>query len=319
MPAPNVTVTQNNQEVQTTLTTVGVPTGILQTGGKAFGQVIGTAVLWADRPNAADNSGQIIAVSNVGVGGRSYWFSDGKKWRPMNGRIVLAQSTTLCGIPPSGAVAANGALTLGTALNAIYDEGVFMYFPADGAFTGSLAGLYWTVMSSTSLGTIYNNTMTGVPTPPTNLVPIVDARGSTAYTTPTAANITTLSFTLQGGLLSQDFNLERKIDYVTGTGAAGKVGSFTCGGAASYFHQWGPTGITGWYGVGTRHTARANNRQANTRYNNSSPPSGGASYNSLQTSSYDMTTDKVLTEQVQLVTDATQHIFHVSAIYTLEG
>jgi lysophospholipase L1-like esterase len=37
MPAPNVTVTQNNQEVQTTLTAAGVPTGILQTGGQVFG------------------------------------------------------------------------------------------------------------------------------------------------------------------------------------------------------------------------------------------------------------------------------------------
>ena len=89
MPAPNTTVTQNNQEVQTTLTAAGVPTGILQTGGQVFGQAIGTAVLWANRPNAAANSGQIIAVSDVGVGGCSYWWSDGANWRPLNGSCVL--------------------------------------------------------------------------------------------------------------------------------------------------------------------------------------------------------------------------------------
>jgi hypothetical protein len=40
MTAPNVTVTQNNQEIQTTLDVAGVPTGILQTGGQVFGQTL---------------------------------------------------------------------------------------------------------------------------------------------------------------------------------------------------------------------------------------------------------------------------------------
>jgi hypothetical protein len=40
MPAPNVTVTQNVQAVQTTLTSAGAPTGILQTGGQVFGQTL---------------------------------------------------------------------------------------------------------------------------------------------------------------------------------------------------------------------------------------------------------------------------------------
>lgn len=43
MVAPNVTVTQNNQQVQTTLTAAGVPTGILQTGDQVFGSVLPTA------------------------------------------------------------------------------------------------------------------------------------------------------------------------------------------------------------------------------------------------------------------------------------
>jgi hypothetical protein len=40
MVAPNITVTALNQEVQTTLTPAGVPTGILQTGGTVFGTAL---------------------------------------------------------------------------------------------------------------------------------------------------------------------------------------------------------------------------------------------------------------------------------------
>jgi len=43
MVAPNISVTQNVQEVQTTLTPARVPTGILQTGGQVFGQTLTVA------------------------------------------------------------------------------------------------------------------------------------------------------------------------------------------------------------------------------------------------------------------------------------
>ena len=69
---------------------------------------------------------------------------------------VLAQT----GIPyikaPSGTVATNGVVTLGTALPTTYDMGAWVYLPA-GAVVGGLAGLYWVVFSSTTVGQVYTN------------------------------------------------------------------------------------------------------------------------------------------------------------------
>lgn len=69
---------------------------------------------------------------------------------------VLAQT----GIPyikaPSGTVATNGGVTLGTALPTTYDMGAWVYLPA-GAVVSGLAGLYWVVFSSTTVGQVYTN------------------------------------------------------------------------------------------------------------------------------------------------------------------
>lgn len=73
---------------------------------------------------------------------------------------ILAQCNVPIGIAPTGTMAANGAITLGTALNTTYSGGLWLYLPAGAAYAGSLAGFYWTVMSSTTLGTVYNNTYT---------------------------------------------------------------------------------------------------------------------------------------------------------------
>lgn len=43
---------------------------------------------WAAKPSAATGNGEIIFVSDVGVGG-SFWFSDGSNWRPIGGRVTL--------------------------------------------------------------------------------------------------------------------------------------------------------------------------------------------------------------------------------------
>lgn len=56
-------------------------------------------------------------------------------------------------IAPSGTVAADGTITLGTALQATYSAGVELYLPA-GAISGGSAGWYRAVMSSTTVGQI---------------------------------------------------------------------------------------------------------------------------------------------------------------------
>ena len=48
---------------------------------------IGETYTWATKPLASALTGQIF-VPDVGIGG-SYWYSDGSKWRPVGGRVVL--------------------------------------------------------------------------------------------------------------------------------------------------------------------------------------------------------------------------------------
>ena len=94
---------------------------------------------------------------------------------------ILAQSAVASGVAPSGSVGANGALTLGTALGATYAAGIYLNFPAGAVYAGSVAGSYWCVMSSTTVGTVYNNTRGLLSVYPSTLVPIVDA-GPGAFT-----------------------------------------------------------------------------------------------------------------------------------------
>lgn len=106
---------------------------------------------------------------------------------------LLLQVSVPTGIAPTGSVAANGALTLGTALQQTYgptgvSPGIWLFLPAGAAFATSPAALYWCVMTSTTLGTIFNTTYTNLGanlTPlwiaPLNPTPIV-AGGPGAYT-----------------------------------------------------------------------------------------------------------------------------------------
>lgn len=78
---------------------------------------------------------------------------------------AAVQCNVPVGTAPSGSIGSNGALTLGTALvgstvSGYYDRGIWLYYPAN-AITGSNgAGFYWTVFTSTTLGTVFNNTYT---------------------------------------------------------------------------------------------------------------------------------------------------------------
>lgn len=51
--------------------------------------------VWATRPDATGvPAGTVIAITDVGTGGYSQWYSDGTYWRPMNGCVVLHTMTT---------------------------------------------------------------------------------------------------------------------------------------------------------------------------------------------------------------------------------
>ena len=115
-------------------------------------------------------------------------------------------------IPPSGTMAANGAVTFGTAIalesGAVLTDGLWAYFPAGAVYAGSDAGFYWTVMSSTTEGTVYDTmyepgvTSGERPSSPT----AISAAGPGAYTGETAA-IVAASATLPGGALGLNGSL----------------------------------------------------------------------------------------------------------------
>lgn len=121
---------------------------------------------------------------------------------PMPSRYILAQSGIPLAKPSSGTMGANGALS-GLVQNfARTFPACYLWFPAGAVFSGSAAGFYFAVMSSTTSGTVYNNTFSGlgVPTIPAVPTPIV-AAGPGAYTQNTALNTEFVSIPLPGGTL----------------------------------------------------------------------------------------------------------------------
>ena len=146
---------------------------------------------------------QTYFVTDVGTNG-SYWYSNGTAWLPVNGIINLFQSSLPVGIPPSGTIAANGALTLGTALDNVYPS-IYMWFPV-GAWTGSTAGMYYVSMSSTTVGQVYTNQyLGGVPTIPAS--PTAVSTGAGAYTQTTGAYLTVLSYAMPANVMGASGNL----------------------------------------------------------------------------------------------------------------
>ncbi|OHE77781.1 MAG: hypothetical protein A3F67_08050 [Verrucomicrobia bacterium RIFCSPHIGHO2_12_FULL_41_10] len=107
-------------------------------------------------------------------------------------------------VPNSSTVATNGNITV-TALPATYSEGAWVYLPA-GAVVSGLAGLYWTVFSSTTAGSVKTNyvdpaTTEFVPYIPTGT--ITTAVGSNAaYTTTTATDLPLVNITLLANSVS---------------------------------------------------------------------------------------------------------------------
>lgn len=101
-------------------------------------------------------------------------------------------------IPNSATVATNGGITV-TALADTYSGGAWVYLPAD-AVVGGLAGLYWTVFSSTTAGVVKTNfvdpsTTEFIPYVPTGT--LVTAVGSNAsFTTPTSVDVPLVNITL---------------------------------------------------------------------------------------------------------------------------
>jgi hypothetical protein len=114
--------------------------------------------VWASLPAANSvAAGTVYQVTDVGVGG-SFWASDGTNWNPMTD-ILLARITVPTGIASSATIStgSSGHLTVSEAFKTTYSNGVWLYFGAVSSTPALAAGLYYCVMSSTTVGTIYQS------------------------------------------------------------------------------------------------------------------------------------------------------------------
>lgn len=171
-------------------------TTIIQKTGGGSSSSLGTFT-WANRPSAAVNNGKTAFFSDVGDG--MMFISSGARWRPL-GLNDIAWMEIPAFIVPSGTMANNGVVTFSTNLGASRDNGIYAYFPANAIYTGSAAGLYYTIVNGTS-GTIYNNIYTSGPARiPSTLIPFV-CTGPGAYTQTIDTDITVMTVKMNGGLL----------------------------------------------------------------------------------------------------------------------
>lgn len=139
-----------------------------------------------------------ISVANGGTGGTSAVTGAAGIGAPTK----LAQWSVAVYMAPTGTMGNNGAVTLGTALDRTYSEGLWLYYPAGAVAAGvpASATFLWTVMSSTTAGTVYNSTFDGLSVPTTGVTTAYSTTGPGAFTgvtaTTTAATITVPANTL---------------------------------------------------------------------------------------------------------------------------
>lgn len=96
---------------------------------------------WAGRGTAAGRTGEIIEITDIGVGGGSLWSSDGTNWVPI-APITLARSGAKISIPN----------------NTLLTEQVYVTVPIPAGAMGLLGAVYvdtlWTVTASTNSKTM---------------------------------------------------------------------------------------------------------------------------------------------------------------------
>jgi len=191
-----------------------------------------TSSTWATLPACTSAlNGVIYRVTDVADTG-SNWnclYSSHEaswQWVPVGGNVNLAVSGIAFGIPSSGSVGNNGALSLTTAFPRIFSNGIYLYFPTGAIYSGSAAGLYWTVMSSTTAGTIYNNvyspSTTTVPSPVTSRTAF-STTGPGAYSQTTATSIALASFTIPANLMGTRGELWLSSGWDTSATTTGKM------------------------------------------------------------------------------------------------
>jgi hypothetical protein len=123
---------------------------------------------------------------------------------------------------------ANNTWWLANPLATTYSS-AFMYLPANAISTGSAAGHYYAVMTTTTSGTVYNNLYTsGKPAIPTPTAFVTTGPGAFTQTT---AEITFFSDTISGNSLNTDGFLGGDVEYTANNNAGVKTANVKFGGS----------------------------------------------------------------------------------------
>ena len=197
--------TSKTLTVSNTLALAGTDSSTLNigAGGTLNSLAYITETTWAVKPAASSNSGKYIRVTDVGYNGGSIWQSDGTNWRPIS-QLLLDVLEVPVGIAQAWTAGNDGALTgLSFRTDNIYYE-LYLYFPANGLYSGSSAGFYYVVMTSISAGTVYNNNYTpGTNKPLKPVAPTAFTYTGAGAKTQTTSEITAYQYTMKGGLLGK--------------------------------------------------------------------------------------------------------------------
>ncbi len=181
-----------------------------------------------------DTTGEVVGIKDLNGVDRFFANSEmNNQGLLQRGRpYIIAQRSIPVGIAPTGSIGNNGALTLGTALQVTHSNGIWLYFPASAISAGSAAGFYWTIMSSTTAGVIYQSTWNGTPYIPASNVPYVTT-GPGAYTGVTTA-VTLATVALAGGTMGKNGGL--RTDYMVSTPGTANTKSFALALGAGTIH-----------------------------------------------------------------------------------
>jgi hypothetical protein len=137
--------------------------------------------------------------------------------------FVLAQAAMPVIFAPNGTVAANGDITLGTALPTTY-AAAWVRLPA-GAVVGGLAGLYFATFSSATVGSIKTTFVDAATafTPYIPASPVAAVGSNAAYTQTTAADVTLANITVPGGAMGPNGALRSEFFTSQNSTAGGKL------------------------------------------------------------------------------------------------
>ena len=212
-----------------------------------------------------------------------------------NRMLLLAQSAIPFLMPSSGTFGNNGAVSGLTSMNRTIPA-CYAYFPADAVYAGSLAAWYYTVMSGTTLGTVYADTYTNgtpaIPASPTALV----CTGPGAYTQSTGVDIPGPAVTVPANFLGINGELQWERAINNNNSAGVKSYNTYFGGSVVQ----GSTQTTNPYegGFGTVKNAGIATRQTSVNGQHGDVGNAGV----LNYTTIDTTSDQVLSMTLKLAT-----------------